>query len=493
VISLARLGKAADVAERKGVGDDHVAQWRTYEIIYRPLRPMPSDAVLEAVFLTPGQGSITVPGFRADGGWKVRIAPGQPGEWFYKITLASGERVETKHGMFSCDQSELAAALAVNTKPRPHICRVQSDGTCGKPVFLIEAPTPADGFPLDADAWKPLIDACSARGFNLMRLDLSALLLYAEPDAKQATERFLDAIVRYGHEKGVYLLLTLLDESRVQARGFGPLAPGAVFPMAYDPTAADVSAIQEGYIAGVIARMGGCANVLFELCRGFNTNRSAVPFARGWAEKRMKLFAGVPRAAGAAAAMLSPAEDAASICAAEGVQVAGVPDLQLAGERAAGLVVPCPDDPSDALALAWLAAMANASLVSWSSSNVNSLDDAVRFVEQAGGAPKVLADYVATEDLFAFRVDPAMALAVPPGMRIVALNAGRRAIIFIAGNSQGGEMVRIGMPTGEFTVRWMSIRTGLCDDPVAGKQDRGAIELQCPRCTGGMLAEIDVR
>ena len=498
VISLARLGKAADVAARVGIGDDHVPQWRTYEIKYVPVRTMPSNAALEATFLTPGQGSISVPGFRTDAGWKIRIAPGQPGEWFYKITLTSGERVEMKHGMFSCDQSELPAGLAVSAKPRPHICRVRPDGAAGKPFFLTEAPTPAAGLPLDADAWKPLVDACSVRGFNLLRLDLSAMLLYAEPDAKHGAERFLQTIIPYGHEKGVYFLLTLLDESHMKARGFGPLTAGAAFPMVYDPTAPAVCAIQEAYITNVLAKMGGYANVLFELCRGFNTNRSAVPFARGWAEQRMRLFAGVSRATASVdqpshPVMLSPAEDAAAICAAEGVQVAGVPGLKLAGGRAAGLVVPCPDDPSDALALAWLTAMANGSLVSWSRSSVNSLDDAVRFVEQAGSGPRVLADYMATEDLFAFRPDPAMVLAVPPNMQSAARNAGRRAIIFLAGNSQGGETVRIGMPPGEFTVRWMSIRTGLYDDPIAGKQDRGAIELQCPRFTGGMLAEIDVR
>ena len=518
VISLARLGKAAGIAAgdqgshaavaRKGIGDDHVPQWQTYEIAatawsHAPARPMPSDAVLEATFLTPDQGSISVPGFRTGAGWAVRIAPDQPGEWFYKITLTAGERVETKHGMFSCDQSELPAALVLSATParrdapvgrlRPYISRVQPDDGAGKPFFLIEAPTPAAGLPLDADAWKPLIDACSVRGFNLLRLDLSAMLLYAAPETKRAAERFLETIIPYGHEKGVYFLLTLLDESHVRARGFGPLGAGAAFPMVYDPTAPAVSAIQEAYIADVLAKTAAYANVLFELCRGFNTNRSAVPFARGWAEKRMRLFAGVPRATGAVAAILSPADDVSAICAAEGVQVAGVPDLKLARGRAAGLVVPCPDDPSDAFALAWLAAMANGSFVSWSRSPVNSLDDAVRFVEQAGSGARVLADYMATEDLFAFRLDPAMVLAVPPGMQAAALNAGRRAIIFLAGNSQGGEMVRIGMPPGEFTIRWMSIRTGLYNDPVVGKQDRGAIELQCPRFTGGMLAEIDVQ
>ncbi len=40
--------------------------------------------------------------------------------------------------------------------------------------------------------------------------------------------------------------------------------------------------------------------------------------------------------------------------------------------------------------------------------------------------------------------------------------------------------------------RRMDVRSGAYQEPVDGKQDRGAIELQCPKLTGGILGEIEV-
>ena len=40
--------------------------------------------------------------------------------------------------------------------------------------------------------------------------------------------------------------------------------------------------------------------------------------------------------------------------------------------------------------------------------------------------------------------------------------------------------------------RWMDVRSGAYHEPVDGKQDRGAIERQCPKFTGGILGEIEV-
>ncbi|HUS58210.1 MAG TPA: HEAT repeat domain-containing protein [Planctomycetota bacterium] len=481
VMSLAKLGKAIDHAGRKGIGDDHVPQWQAYEITCNGdgLGALAAGAQMEVRLITPSQATRIVRGFYA-GGLKARVAPDEPGEWFYKATVSSGGKTDTMHGMFSCDKSDLPAALKMNAKPRPHL------QAAGRPLILIEAPLPAAGLSLLAEEWMPLIDACAAHGFNLLRIDLQALQFGpGRPDRAD----LLDAILAYGHRKGVYFLLTLFDEARIRERGYGPLPPAGVFPAVYDPTSPLIAAIQESYINDVLARTAGYANVFYELCRNFNTGGAAVPFARGWVERNLKLLRDSQRPV-----MLSAADDGERQWALPGIDIIGGAGGAPA-DRLAALLLPCPDEPMKAAALLWQTAIGRGAMISWAGSGVRSIAQSTKFVEQTDEEARVLQRVASSEDFAAMAPAPDAVLLVPQDVRarMCAQADLKRAVLYLSGSANGGEPLKIGMPKGRFTVKWLDTRTGALREPAAGTQDAGAIELQCPRFSGGIVAEIEVK
>jgi len=497
MVSLAKLGKNIEPAGENGLPGAHVPQWALHEVSWEaPRDAADGDGSLEVLFLSPSQGSVSVRGFHAGGTtWKARVSPGEPGEWFYKMTFAAGGKTAIEHGMFSCDKSELAPGLEMKLLPRPHI------DAGGKPLHLVEAPLPQSP-PNDLDEWKRVIDACADHGFNLLRLDLpawfGALHAAGVPARTAEARRLLDAILSHGHTRGVYFLLTLFDERRLRdaawwsgsplnAANGGPIA-GAVFPAFYDPLTPEIARPQERYITDLVARTGGCPNVLYELCRHFNERDAAVPFAASWARTRSELFRGCPRPV-----MLSMAPGAA----AEPGSAAGIGIVASEGAAPPGklpaVAARCPGDPAEAASLAWAAAVGRGGLVTWEGCDLRTVDELMTWLGRSADYARVLVAAVSSDDVCTLQPEGRIVLAAPPGVQVHALGSRRRALLYLAGSANGGEAVKIGMAAGAYDVRWMDIRTGAWREGGAGRQDSGVIELQAPRFSGGIVADVNVR
>ena len=494
VVSLATLGRQIGDAEG-GPGDDRVPRWGTYEVAYRPEDDAPQgrDGQMEVKFLTPAQGSRTVHGFRAGDGWRTRISPDEVGAWFYKMTFTSDGRPVVRHGMFSCDDSELPAALEVRRVPRPYVA------ADARPLYLAEAPLPAGGLPRAFAPWKIVLDACGRHGFNLLRIDVQRLLHEAEAagQGRPSVMSLIDAILAHGHKNGIYFILTLFDEDNLRDAAFwkaspynadngGPLKGRDRLPMFYDPVSPQIAEMQEDVIREFIARAGAHANVIFELCRNLNRGGSAVPFAKGWVRKRLELFENCTRPV-----MLSVAGDAGA-CAVDGVGIAGTGDGPAPDGRVRGVLLECPPDAAGAVSEMWLA-MVGGGVASWTRAPVADVEETIRFVSQVEERVRVLLAFAGDEDLYVLRPDPAVVLSAPPGLRVAAQSAGKRAVLYLAGSANGGEVVKIGMPAGEYEVRWLDVRSGEGRRTDNGKQDRGFIELQCPRFSGGIVASVIVK
>jgi len=487
VMSIARLGKDAAMKRNGGVGDDHVPKWRLYEVVHKP-RGETARAQMAVKFLTPSQGSRTVRGFcTPDGTWRARIAPGEAGEWFYRMTFAADGKTTEEHGMFSCDDSDLPGALRVVDEPRPHL------EAGGRPFLPVEAPLPEADLTESFAAWRLLIDACRKHGFNLLRLDLQQV--FGATDRASA-ESLIDELLAYGHQRGMYFVLTLFDEghlrdedfwkrSRFSAANGGPVPAKDPLPIFYDPLSPQIAAMQEEYIVSVAARAGGYANVIFELCRNFNTDGSAVPFAKGWLRRRLELFDGCGRPV-----MLSVGEGAESLCAAEGIGIAGVRAGPAPEGRVPAVSTQCPSDPAGAVSAAWLAAVGNGGFASWARTPLATFEDSIRYVTQAEARAQVLAEFGSRPDLYALHPDAGIVLALPPGLKAAAASGTGRVLLYLAGSAAGGELVNVGMVPGGFTVRWLNVRTGRYRRSESAEQAGGAVELACPRFTGGIVAEI---
>ncbi|NQT19146.1 MAG: HEAT repeat domain-containing protein [Planctomycetes bacterium] len=499
VISLATLGRQIVDGENGAPGDDRAPRWGIYEAVHRQEDGAPDapDAHLAVDFLTPSQGSRTVEGFCAeDGVWKARIAPDEVGEWFYKMTFtpAGGDAVVT-HGMFSCDDSELVGALEVRRAPRPHL------RAGGRPVYLAEAPLPVRGLPRAFAPWKALLDACAKHGFNLLRLDVQRLLFEAANagQGRPNVMSLIDDILTHGHTHGIYFILTLFDEDHLRddaswnvsaynADNGGPLEAGNRLPMFYDPVSGEIARMQEDDIRGVIVRAGAHANVIFELCRNFNEHGSAVPFAKSWVQKRLGLFESCARPV-----MLSAADDAGRLCTVDGIDIAGIREGAAPEGRLPALPAECPADAPGAVSEMWLAMVGGGGPVSWTRTPAADVEDTIRFVGQAEKRVRVLLEFAGNEDFYALRPDAAAVLSSPPGVRVAAQSAGKRAVLYLAGSADGGEVVRLGMPAGEYEVRWLDARAGSERRVDNGTQDQGFIELRCPRFSDGIVAWVTVK
>ena len=429
VMSIARLGQDIAAKANGGIGDDHVPKWRMYEVIHTPVGELRPQAEMIVRFLTPSQGSQTVRGFRAtDGSWRARIAPGEVGEWFYKLTFTSGGKTTVEHGMFSCDDSDLPGTLILPKVPRPHL------EAGGRPIHLVEAPLPG-ALPASFRAWKLLLDACGKHGFNLLRLDLTRLFDRAD---RPETELLLDDVLAYGHQVGVYFVLTLFDETHVLDEGLwarspfnaangGPIRTEERFPVFYDPVSPEIGAMQGDYIRRILARAGGHPNVIFELCRGFNANDAAVPFAKSWLRRRLALFEDCPRPV-----MLSAAEGAEGLCTVAGIDVAGIHSGHAPEDRLPALLIECPADPIDAISEAWLAMVGGGALVSWAGTPVENFEESIRFVTEAEDRARVLIEFASVRGLYELKPDPAIVLSSPPGIRVAARAAKKRAVVAVA-------------------------------------------------------------
>jgi len=488
VRSMATLGKPETDAADAAAAIPRVRRWQAFDIEYRPEGAPAPDGAMEVTLLTPSHGSRTIAGFRTDDGWAARVAPDEPGEWFYKLTFTAGGRETVEHGMFTCEASELVGPLRLEPAPRPHLV------ADGKPLTLIEAPMPPRP-PAAIEVWKPFLEACGKHGFNLVRLDLQ-LMHQAMGDAAAG---LIDQILTIGYNNGVYFLLTLFDEDHLRDAAFwaespynaengGPIDSALRLPMFYDPVSPGITAMQEGYIRQTILRAGAHANVIFELCRNFNTGAGAVPFARSWVQQRLKLFERCGRLV-----MLSAADDAARLCAFDGISIAGVaPGVESPPGKLPAVLMPCPPDAAGAIAAGWRAAVGIGGFASWKSTPVTAVTDAIRFVAQAEKRAWVLRAFAANDTFYNFTPDNAVVLGSAPGISAVAQTAGRRALVFIGDSANGGEKVTLGMPAGKYRIKWFDTRIGEYRKPDSGEQNEGIITLECPRFTGGIVAEVAV-
>jgi len=484
--SIATLGKPQDEAAADTVA--RVPRWQAFTIEFSPEGDPPPDAALTVTLQTPSQASSTITGFPAGDGWQACIAPGETGEWFYKLTFTAAGRETVRHGMFTCDASELAGPLALAAEPRPHLT------ADGKPLTLIEAPLPRR-LPAAIEQWKPFLEACGEHGFNLVRLDLPLL----EAAAGGGSAALLNEIIVTGHENGIYFLLTLFNEDHLRDDAFwaqspynaangGPVDTEMRLPMFYDPISPGIAAMQRDYIRNTVIRAGAHANVMLELCRNFNTGGAAVPFARAWVQERLKLPAGCGRLV-----MLSAGDDADSLCGQEGIDIAGIaPGGAPPANKLPAGIAPCPADAASAVAAGWRAAIGNGGFASWNSTPAAGMTDAVRFVQQAEGRAWVLRAFASGDTFYAFKPDDSVVLGTSPGISAVAQTAQRRALVFIGDSANGGETVTLGMAAGKYEINWYDARIGEYRKPDSGRQDQGIIELKCPRFTGGILAEVVV-
>lgn len=200
----------------------------------------PDDIRLDAQFTAPSGKSATVPGFyyrdfsleltdasqnltaAEDWSWRVRFAPDEVGEWSYQVlaaTQASGT-VSSEAQKFTVTESPKHGFIRVDSR-NPHYM-VFDDGT---PYFPIGEDMSWYGAGGMAD-YRTWLDALHAANGNFIRVWMPSWAFGIEwsdtglgnYDKRQDRAYLLDKLFEMVDERGIYVMLTLLNHGQFSVR-----------------------------------------------------------------------------------------------------------------------------------------------------------------------------------------------------------------------------------------------------------------------------------
>ncbi|MFP4057157.1 MAG: HEAT repeat domain-containing protein [Candidatus Brocadiia bacterium] len=521
IVALGRRGKALDPASRpKALAEEPTTRVPLYgacEVAFAPEDPPRladpfADATLTATFVAPDERNIRVRGFYAgEGTWKARALLDQTGLWYYRLDWKAGEASHVAHGGAKCVPSEAHGLLRIH--PRRPRCFAFADGT---PFYPIGAGTVAlgapgrEGEPANTLAvWKDYLDACAKAGMNRCRIFLLEApwvpkhLVRLHPqlapwpmEAGYDLGRFalpfwdkLDAVIEHAAKAGIVVELSVFDETGLasgdgqrwalhpfnEANG-GPIEGVAGCPKFYDLSIEANRAAQEAYVAYLLARTCGYANVVYELNNLMDRRGTAGRLGVRWAEH----WAGFVREHDPFDHLvsLSAVHQAERYFRIQGIDVANVhgaePPEPHGIQMPVLLSVPRARSPREERALFW-----RALLVGTSSARAPWYALAARTAvfEHC----RHFADYVASRDIryWELRRDDSVVLGTPGRVRAYASVREGEVLVYLVGDAEDGT-VRVGLAPGTYVASWFDPKTGIVRRRQEVEPRRGAASLPCP-------------
>lgn len=236
------------------------------------------DASVRATFVSPSGRNVPVNGFYdGNGKWRVRFAPGETGEWQYRIALSDLGGKAEHQGTFLCVRGVRPGFVRVSERDTRRLA--QSDGS----LFTIIGGgcfSPWEPWATGGKTAQEYLDLHAAHRMNAMRVFLyqdfhrgGARDAMVNLLAEGTVDRFdlpncrrLDEFMQQARERNVYVIMALFDHWPVKkdwkrfayAAGNG----GPCLESAELFTNADVLAQQKFFADYVAARWGAFGNLL---------------------------------------------------------------------------------------------------------------------------------------------------------------------------------------------------------------------------------------